>query len=179
MANDVLFSRIKLPTFMANWNFLVKQEAWFLWTVKTDRLATGTSVITCDFMEPQMHDDTRDVSSDPSPAQGAESQRELLEQIVRLRTLVDAAFEGIGICRQGIIVDVNEQLTSMLGYERTELIGMPVAKIVASESRDLVRHAIESGRTDAYEHMAIRKDGTVFPVEVRGGCTERERSRFV
>jgi PAS domain S-box-containing protein len=119
-------------------------------------------------MEAQMHDDTRGTSSELSPAQGAASQRELLEQIVRLRTLVDAAFEGIGISRQGIIVDVNEQLTLMLGYERTELIGMPVGKIVAPESRDLVRHAIESGRTDSYEHMAIRKDGTVFPVEVRG-----------
>ncbi len=115
-----------------------------------------------------MPDDPCGATLEPSSMQGAESQRELREQIVRLRTLVDAAFEGIGISRQGIIVDVNEQLTLMLGYERTELIGMPVAKIVAPESRDLVRHAIESGRTDVYEHMAIRKDGTVFPMEARG-----------
>ncbi len=106
--------------------------------------------------------------SDPPHEQNAEAPRELLQQIVRLRTLVDAAFEGIGVSRRGIIIDANEQLTSMLGYERTELIGMPVAKIVAPESRELVQRAIESGCTDAYEHLAIKKDGTVFPVEVRG-----------
>ena len=103
----------------------------------------------------------------PSMDQNAEARRELLEQILRLRTLVDAAFEGIGVCCEGIIVDVNEQLTLMLGYTRSELIGMPVARFVAPESRELVRQAIQSGQTDSYEHLAIRKDGTVFPVEVR------------
>jgi PAS domain S-box-containing protein len=117
---------------------------------------------------------------DPTRDQNAESQRNLHEQLLRLRTLVDAAFEGIGISRHGIIVDVNEQLAFMLGYERSELIGTPVAKIVAPESRDLVRRAIESGRTDAYEHLAIRKDGTVFPMEVRGRMhgTGPEQVRF-
>ncbi len=106
--------------------------------------------------------------SDTVHQQQTASQQELQEQVVRLRMLVDAAFEGIGISRQGVIVDVNEQLASMLGYERTELIGMPVSKIVAPESRDLVRRAMESGHLEPYEHMALRKDGTVFPMEVRG-----------
>ena len=95
--------------------------------------------------------------------------RELTEQVARLRTLVDASFEGIGISRKGVVIEVNEQLATMLGYERDEMIGMPVIALVAPESRELVRRAIESNRAEPYEHLAIRKDGSVFPVEVRGG----------
>ncbi len=102
-----------------------------------------------------------------TPNSNVESQRDLLEKLSRFRTLADATFEGIGISRQGTIVDVNEQLAAMLGYERSELIGMLVTKIVAPESRELVRQAMESGRTDSYEHVAVRKDGTMFPAEVR------------
>jgi len=57
----------------------------------------------------------------------------------------------------------------MLGYSRSELIGKPVMEVVAPESRDLVAEAIRSGRLEPYEHLALRKDGTVFPVEVRAG----------
>jgi len=45
---------------------------------------------------------------------------------------------------------------------------MSVAKMIAPESRELVRRAMESGRSDPYEHVAVRKDGTTLPVEVRG-----------
>ena len=54
----------------------------------------------------------------PSSTPDSESQRELLEQLLRLRTLVDAAFEGIGISRQGIIVDANEQRHKIVDRQR-------------------------------------------------------------
>jgi PAS domain S-box-containing protein len=86
----------------------------------------------------------------------------------RLRTLSDASFEGIAVSEDGLLVDANDQLLKMLGYPKVELLGKPVLDLVAPESRDLVRSVIQSGRPDPYEHLALRKDGTVFTVEVCG-----------
>lgn len=52
----------------------------------------------------------------------------------RLRHLTAAAFEGICIQERGVILDVNDQLAGMLGYEREELIGRHVLSLFAPES---------------------------------------------
>jgi len=86
----------------------------------------------------------------------------------RFRTLTAAAFDGIGISDQGKIVDTNDQLAEMLGYQRSELIGKDVAVLVAPESREHVMAAMRSGLAAPYEHLAQRKDGSTIYVEVRG-----------
>ncbi len=58
----------------------------------------------------------------------------------RFRTLTAAAFEGIGITERGVIIDANEQLARLLGYERSELLGKDVTMIAAPESRDARQH---------------------------------------
>jgi PAS domain S-box-containing protein len=96
----------------------------------------------------------------------------LQESEHRFRTLAEASFEGIGLTERSVIVDLNDQLADMLGYDRSELIGKDVMEAVVPESRDLVAEAIRSGRLEPYEHLALRKDGTVFPVEARARATQ-------
>jgi two-component system cell cycle sensor histidine kinase/response regulator CckA len=96
----------------------------------------------------------------------------LHESEQRFRTLAEASFEGIALTERGVFVDLNDQLANMLGYARSELIGQPVMEAVAPESRDLVAEAIRSGRLEPYEHLALRKDGTAFPVEARARATQ-------
>ena len=91
----------------------------------------------------------------------------LKEKEERYAVLSAASFEAIGICEQGKIVDANNQLSRMLGYELTELVGMNVLDFVAPESRDLVNENMRKGIEGPYEHLALRKDGSVFPVRVR------------
>jgi C4-dicarboxylate-specific signal transduction histidine kinase len=55
----------------------------------------------------------------------------------------------------------------MLGYSREEMIGRPVMEMVAPESREWVMAHIHEGSEQPYEHLALRKDGSVFPVEVQ------------
>ncbi len=93
----------------------------------------------------------------------------LRESEQRLKTLADASFEGIAVCKDGVIMDANDQLVRILRYERSEIIGKPVMDLVAPESRELVRSIAQSGgRTDPYEHKALRKDGSRITVEVCG-----------
>jgi len=83
------------------------------------------------------------------------------------RTLAEASFEGIALTERGILVDCNDQLADLFGYTRSELIGKSVVDIVAPESRAFVDEAHRTGREEPYEHLALRKDGTILTVEVR------------
>jgi|GEM_PF-1709018 len=91
----------------------------------------------------------------------------LRESEERFAILSSATFEAIGLSEQKKIIDVNEQMLTMFGYVRDEMIGMDVSQIIAPESIDLVAHRRASGLEDLYEHLSVKKDGTVFPVEVR------------
>ena len=92
----------------------------------------------------------------------------LRESEERFRRLSAASFEGIAISDEGILVDVNLRFVEMLGYEIAELIGRPILDFVAPEHHDLVRQHVREASAEAYEHMALRKDGTRIPVEVHG-----------
>src|SRR5262249_9794992 len=92
---------------------------------------------------------------------------ELRESEERFRNLTAAAFEGIGISENGRIVDANDQLLKMFGYQREEIIGREVIDLVAPESRSIVAESIRLGREEIYEHRLLRKDGTFFYGEAR------------
>jgi PAS domain S-box-containing protein len=96
------------------------------------------------------------------------AEQALAESEERFRRLSDAAWEGVALTENGIVVDVNPQLAAMLGYEPAELIGRPMTMVVAPDSVEIVRDYIRRGSTEPFEHQARRKDGTTFMVQVRG-----------
>ena len=82
--------------------------------------------------------------------------------------MVDASSEGIAITENGIIVDTNDQLGRMLGYDPNEMLGRTALEMAAPDSREKVMEAHRLHIQEPYEHFALHKDGTTFPVEVRG-----------
>ena len=72
------------------------------------------------------------------------------------------------ITRDGVILDLNENVVTLSGYDLSELIGMSVGKVVAAEYRREALEHVLSDSTKAHESIAVRKDGTLVPVEVRG-----------
>jgi len=96
-----------------------------------------------------------------------ETEAALRENEEHLRNLTRAAFEGIAISENGRLLDVNDQMLTMFGYERNEIIGMMIPDMVAPESRAVVEEAIRSGRENIYEHRLSRKDGSTFFAEAR------------
>ena len=95
--------------------------------------------------------------AEPAPGDGGQ----------RFRLLADAAFDGIALTQAGVFIDLSDQLARMLGYSRSELLGTPVVNCVAPEHRGRVAEFMANGRQEPYEHLALRKDGSVFPVEIR------------
>jgi PAS domain S-box-containing protein len=102
------------------------------------------------------------------------ARRKASESEERFRTLAEGAYEGVALMENGRILDANESLTRMLGYEAGELIGKSADEIISPEYHEEVARRIASGGTEPYEVRALRKDGTAFPVEIR----PREESRW-
>jgi PAS domain S-box-containing protein len=101
------------------------------------------------------------------------SERRRLEDALRaseerFRLLAEAAFEGVGVSENAIYLDVSQQFADALGYTREELIGAHVSKIIVPECLERVLHAVATAYEGVYEVTAMRKDGSRFPVEVRG-----------
>ncbi len=92
----------------------------------------------------------------------------LAESELRLRRLSDAAYEGIAITRDGIIVDANTALLSELGYpDLSSFVGANGIEIATAEYQPLVRRHVEHGLEDMYEAVLQRKDGSTFIAQVR------------
>ncbi len=86
----------------------------------------------------------------------------------RFRTLTAAAFEGVAISENGVLLDVSDQMLATLWFERDEMVGRPVSEFVAPESQALVAARQRSGDEGAYEHVMLRKDGSRVVTEARG-----------
>ena len=103
------------------------------------------------------------------------SERELRSEEARTRMVVERAVDGIVVIdRHGRIEVANPAICRMFGYSTEELIGSNVSMLAPSPTRE--RHDAHIGRyvrTGAgriigadREVMAVRKDGTEFPIEL-------------
>lgn len=96
------------------------------------------------------------------------AERELLESEKRFRLLAEAAREAIVFHDKGVLLHANEQYFELFGYELNELVGKDFIQLTMTpESRDLAYEKIHQGSLDVYEATGIKKDGTMFPMEVR------------
>lgn len=89
----------------------------------------------------------------------------------RYRNFVDHATDGLFFHEEdGTIIDVNRQACASLGYERSELIGMTPfdfdVDLTPALAQDLTVR-LSAGETLKLDSRQQRKDGTIFPVEVR------------
>lgn len=92
----------------------------------------------------------------------------------RFKTLSAGTSEGVAISARGCFLDVNEQLTQMLGYERHELIGRAIRSLIPPEDQDRVMGNIEAGREIRHEHEMLRKDGARIIVSVHGQTLDQD-----
>jgi len=99
------------------------------------------------------------------------AEEELRTSEGRFRTFVDHATDGFMLFGEDkTVVDVNRQACEALGYTREELIGMKPEKFdpyaTPSFLKDIIKR-IDAGEVVTFESRHRRKDGSVFPVEVR------------
>ncbi|MCG3202379.1 MAG: Sensor histidine kinase RcsC [Gammaproteobacteria bacterium] len=100
------------------------------------------------------------------------TERALAESEQKYRNLLDEMADGVWVVQDYRLVIVNAALAALLGYRREELIGMPLAEVVAPDFRDLVvgryEHRVNSEEDPPrrYEVRLSRRDGTEMWAEL-------------
>ncbi|MBD3165868.1 PAS domain S-box protein, partial [bacterium] len=104
-----------------------------------------------------------------SRTRAASSQSDRLEENAhRYRALSEASFEAIFISEDGYLIEANRAACDMFGYTCDELIGKHSTDLIAPESRKMVREKmLTNDDIPVFEILALRKDGSRFPVETR------------
>ena len=110
------------------------------------------------------------------------AEDKLRESEARFRSFVDHATDGFFLFDEHqALVDLNRQACESLGYSREEMIGMhPRDFDAALDKASIARigEQVTSGETVTFETQFRRKDGTVFPVEVRARQFQHGANRF-
>jgi diguanylate cyclase (GGDEF)-like protein/PAS domain S-box-containing protein len=96
------------------------------------------------------------------------AERELRESEERFRILHEASSGGIAIHDKKCIIDANQAFSDMTGYEPRELIGMSGYELIAPAWHDTVRSKFASDYENPYSVEGIRKDGSIYPLELQG-----------
>ncbi|MBL0726424.1 PAS domain S-box protein [Piscinibacter sp. HJYY11] len=101
------------------------------------------------------------------------AQESLRASEARFRTFADHAADAFFLMDLELkVIDVNRQACEGLGYTRDELIGMrPHDFDVGLEAQSIAEIAerAAAGETVTFETRHRRRDGSVFPVEIRSG----------
>jgi two-component system cell cycle sensor histidine kinase/response regulator CckA len=92
------------------------------------------------------------------------------------RTLFETVSDGIFLVRRDDkLIEINNAACRELGYTREELLGMPLAEIVAPEAREhlaeIQREVFSKGFVRV-EGAQKRKDGSTYPVDLTVSMTE-------
>ncbi|HYO56877.1 PAS domain-containing sensor histidine kinase [Archangium sp.] len=90
----------------------------------------------------------------------------------RLRDLVAVSCDGFFLHEAGLILEASRPLASLLGSTPEEMVGQPVARWVAPESREAVQRILSRQLESPYELTGLRSDGKRLFLEVLGRQVE-------
>jgi two-component system cell cycle sensor histidine kinase/response regulator CckA len=101
------------------------------------------------------------------------AEKSLRESEQRFRQLSEASFEAVVIHDNGVIIEANDQFYKMFGYLPDEMAGIDAISLISTKgSANQIRKNIKSGRLGPYEVVGVNKDGSHFPIEIRGKTTQ-------
>ncbi|MCP4700122.1 MAG: PAS domain S-box protein [Gammaproteobacteria bacterium] len=81
-------------------------------------------------------------------------------------TLSDISFEALVIHENGKILEANNAVKQAFGYTPSEVIGNRVLMLIAEDSLGTVSEKLHQENLGPYTVTGIKKDGSVFPLEI-------------
>lgn len=98
--------------------------------------------------------------------------RKIEDAEIKSRAMADATSEAIFISEKGVCIGQNEAARTMFGYSDEEAIGRHGTEWVSRQDRENVLRNLLNGNESPYFAMSMRKDGTLFPSEIRAKMFE-------
>ena len=94
---------------------------------------------------------------------------ELKESSENFKYLFDNTIEAMGIFQDNICVDINEAGVKLFNFKiKSNAIGMKTIDFIAPDSIELVKEKLITSYKYPYEANALKADGTIFPVLIKG-----------
>ena len=90
----------------------------------------------------------------------------LRESEERFRQLSNSTVEGFIIHDNGIILEINQQMLSMLGFQESELLNKNFLEYIVIENRKEALQSIRSDMEMAYDTIFRKKNGEFIEVEI-------------
>jgi len=85
--------------------------------------------------------------------------------------------------RNGVIVDCNARIKDLLGYEKGEVVGQSIAKIVhpvyTQQARACLNEILVNGFAHHKEFKMVRKDDQIIDVEINAAGVKDEGGKYV
>ncbi len=108
-----------------------------------------------------------------------EAQQALKESEERYKLLSNLTFEGIVIHRNGIALLLNKSFALMCGYLEDELLNKNVIRmLIHPDDVHIILENVQKQYALPYEVRGIKKDGTVFPIEIEAQSTYYKGERI-
>lgn len=95
----------------------------------------------------------------------------------RCRRLAGEFLGGLALTEDGKVLDANRGFLEMFGYDLDQARGMALVEFVLPEDRGLVGREVSFDGMETYEARGLKKDGAVFPIEVRPWLVSYEGRR--
>jgi PAS domain S-box-containing protein len=115
---------------------------------------------------------------------GAARRKRVEEELYTVHSALDSAASGVIVTdEKGSVKYANTALLKMFEYEsRKEIIGKHVTELLAVQGDHRfsdIKAIIDKAKGDTEEFKALRKDGTIFQVEVSTSCISDHEGRDV
>jgi PAS domain S-box-containing protein len=116
---------------------------------------------------------TRALTEVEEKAKRQAAEEALRESEEKYRTLYESSLDGIVMVDMARrVTDANQAFLDMLGYTLKEVMGVDYERFTSPKWHEMEQNIIDSqtkvrGYSDEYKKEYIRKDGTVFPIELR------------
>jgi PAS domain S-box-containing protein len=103
----------------------------------------------------------------------AKAERNIIDAEEKFRSLVENALIGIYILQDGRYMYVNPKYEEIFGYSRGEMSSIDIWSVVSESDKVRVENNIRKRMDNEvasiqYTYKAVKKDGTLIDVEVRG-----------
>lgn len=97
-------------------------------------------------------------------------ENQLKESEERYKLLSNITFEGIFLHKNGIVIDANQSLANMIGFDIDEIVGKNIIQLVVlPEYHQRVANALKNEEVKPYVVKVRRKNGSIFYAEVEAG----------
>ena len=111
-------------------------------------------------------------------------EKALRESEEKFRNLFESNLDGIGyIDMKGNFLDCNRAFLNMIGYTLDEIKALTFQQLTPQiwikEDELAIKQIMDKGYCDEYEKEFIKKDGTLFYVNLKGWKIKSERGDFV